>query len=62
MPDTKRGRERKGRGKRHQLREDLYDRELDAFDSDEELDFESLLGDDPENNSLLDGESAASDD
>lgn len=62
MPDTKRGRERKGRGKQHQLRENLYDRELDAIDSDEELDFESLLGGEPEADSLLDEEAAASDD
>ncbi|MFC5973054.1 hypothetical protein ACFPYI_17100 [Halomarina salina] len=61
MPDTKRGRERKGRGKRHQLREDLYDRERDALDSDEELDFDSLLGEDPESDSLLD-DSVPSDD
>ena len=62
MPDTKRGRERKGRGKRSQLREELYDRELDAIESDEELDFESLLGDEAESESLLDEESVASDD
>jgi hypothetical protein len=62
MADTKRGRERKGRGKRHQLREHLYDRELEARESDEEPDFESLLGDEPEAGSLLDEESAASDD
>jgi len=62
MPDTKRGRERKGRGKQHQLREQLYDRELESLDGDEELDFESLLGGEPDADSLLDEESAVSDD
>ena len=37
MPDTKSGRERKGRNKRNQLRQDLYDAELDALDDDEDL-------------------------
>jgi hypothetical protein len=37
MPDTKNGRERKGRNKRNQLRQELYDAELDALDDDEDL-------------------------
>jgi hypothetical protein len=37
MPDTKQGRERKGRNKRSQLQERLYDEEIDAVDSDEDL-------------------------
>ncbi|WP_203229098.1 hypothetical protein [Halobellus captivus] len=37
MPDTKDGRERKGRNKRNQLQERLYDEEMEAIDADEEL-------------------------
>jgi len=37
MPDTKNGRERKGRNKRSQLRAQLYEEELESLDSDEEL-------------------------
>ncbi|WP_336021884.1 hypothetical protein [Halobellus salinisoli] len=37
MPDTKTGRERKGRNKRNQLQEDLYEEEMEALDTDEEL-------------------------
>jgi hypothetical protein len=37
MPDTKNGRERKGRNKRNQLQERLYEREMDALDTDEDL-------------------------
>lgn len=37
MPDTKSGRERKGRNKRSQLQERLYEREMQALDADEEL-------------------------
>ncbi|MWG36146.1 hypothetical protein [Halomarina oriensis] len=62
MPDTKRGRERKGRGKHEQLREHMYDRELESLDSEEDLDFEELLGGDPDGDSLLDEEGAAADD
>ena len=62
MPDTKRGRERKGRGKKHQLREHIYDRELESLDSEEELDFDSLLGDESDADTLIDEESVASDD
>lgn len=41
MPDTKEGRERKGQNKRTQLQQELYEEEMDAIDSDEELpDFE----------------------
>ncbi|MFD1515300.1 hypothetical protein [Halomarina rubra] len=61
MPDTKRGRERKGRGKQHQLREDLYDRELESLESEEEPDFDELLGGEPDADSLLDEEPASDD-
>jgi len=37
MPDTKDGRERKGRNKRSQLQQELYEAELDALDDDEDL-------------------------
>jgi hypothetical protein len=37
MPDTKSGRERKGRNKRNQLQEELYDEEIEALESDEDL-------------------------
>ncbi|MFC6990161.1 hypothetical protein ACFQJD_18325 [Haloplanus sp. GCM10025708] len=37
MPDTKSGREKTGKNKRAQLRERLYDRELETLDGDEEL-------------------------
>lgn len=37
MPDTKAGRERKGKNKRSQLEERLYSRELEALDRDEDL-------------------------
>jgi hypothetical protein len=37
MPDTKSGRERKGRNKRRQLRQELYDAELDTLDDDDDL-------------------------
>ncbi|MGQ4554564.1 hypothetical protein [Halobellus sp. GM3] len=37
MPDTKSGRERKGRNKRTQLQERLYEEEIEAVDTDEEL-------------------------
>ncbi|MBB6646402.1 hypothetical protein [Halobellus ruber] len=37
MPDTKAGRERKGRNKRSQLQEQLYEAELDALDTDDDL-------------------------
>ena len=37
MPDTKSGRERKGRKKREQLRRRLYQRELETLDTDEDL-------------------------
>lgn len=37
MPDTKNGRERKGRNKRNQLQESLYDEEMDALDTEDEL-------------------------
>ncbi|SEG22227.1 hypothetical protein [Halobellus limi] len=37
MPDTKNGRERKGRNKRSQLQEELYEEEIEALDADEEL-------------------------
>ncbi|MFD1597761.1 hypothetical protein [Halobellus rarus] len=37
MPDTKNGRERKGRNKRNQLQEELYEEEIEALDADEEL-------------------------
>lgn len=37
MPDTKAGRERKGRNKRSQLQRKLYQAEVDAIDDDEEL-------------------------
>ncbi|WP_435185003.1 hypothetical protein [Halobellus sp. EA9] len=37
MPDTKAGRERKGRNKRTQLQQELYEEEIDALDSDEDL-------------------------
>lgn len=36
MPDTKSGRERKGVNKRAQLREQLYGKELERLDDDEE--------------------------
>lgn len=51
MPDTKEGRERKGRNKRRQLTERLYRRELDALERDEEPDpfggDADLLADEP---------------
>jgi len=37
MPDTKNGRERKGRNKRSQLQEALYQAEIDALGDDEDL-------------------------
>ena len=37
MPDTKDGRERKGRNKRNQLQRELYEAEADAIDADEDL-------------------------
>lgn len=37
MPDTKSGRERKGKNKRTQLQEELYEEEIDALETDEEL-------------------------
>jgi hypothetical protein len=37
MPDTKAGRERKGRNKRSQLQKQLYEAELDALDTDDDL-------------------------
>jgi hypothetical protein len=37
MPDTKEGRERNGRKKREQLRRQLYERELETLDDDEDL-------------------------
>ncbi|MFB6108004.1 MAG: hypothetical protein ABEJ82_04070 [Haloplanus sp.] len=37
MPDTKSGRERKGRNKRAQLRRRLYRQELEALDADDDL-------------------------
>jgi len=37
MPDTKEGRERKGKNKRTQLQKELYEEEIDALDSDEDL-------------------------
>ncbi|WP_197052429.1 hypothetical protein [Halobellus rufus] len=37
MPDTKNGRERKGRNKRSQLQEELYEEEMEALDTDDEL-------------------------
>ncbi|MUV57315.1 hypothetical protein SAMN04487947_0666 [Halogeometricum rufum] len=37
MPDTKNGRERKGRNKRSQLQESLYSEEIEALEADEEL-------------------------
>ncbi|MFB6123053.1 MAG: hypothetical protein ABEJ78_06315 [Haloferacaceae archaeon] len=37
MPDTKSGREKKGENKRAQMRERLYDRELETLDGEEEL-------------------------
>ncbi|SFR35334.1 hypothetical protein [Halogeometricum limi] len=37
MPDTKNGRERKGRNKRNQLQESLYNDEMDALNTDDEL-------------------------
>lgn len=37
MPDTKAGREQKGRNKRSQLQKELYEAEVDAIDDDESL-------------------------
>jgi len=37
MPDTKSGRERNGRNKRAQLRQQLYEQELETLDEDAEL-------------------------
>lgn len=37
MPDTKNGRERKGRNKKNQLQERLYSNEIEAVESDDEL-------------------------
>ena len=37
MPDTKNGRERKGRNKRSQLQEQLYEEEMESLDDDDEL-------------------------
>jgi hypothetical protein len=37
MPDTKSGRERKGRNKRHQLQEELYEAEVEAINDEAEL-------------------------
>jgi hypothetical protein len=37
MPDTKSGRERNGRKKREQLRQRLYERELETLDDEGEL-------------------------
>lgn len=36
MPDTKSGRERKGANKRAQLRRQLYGKELERLDADDE--------------------------
>lgn len=45
MPDTKSGRERKGRNKAAQLREALYERELTSFEDDDDLVFLEDAGD-----------------
>jgi len=37
MPDTKSGRERNGRKKREQLRQRLYEQELETLDDEGEL-------------------------
>lgn len=37
MPDTKDGRERSGRNKRSQLQQELYEAEVDALGTDDEL-------------------------
>jgi hypothetical protein len=37
MPDTKSGRERNGRNKRAQLRQRLYEEELESLDEEAEL-------------------------
>jgi len=37
MPDTKSGRERNGRNKRAQLRQQLYEQELESLDEDADL-------------------------
>jgi len=37
MPDTKSGRERNGKKKREQLRQRLYEQELETIDEDAEL-------------------------
>jgi len=52
MPDTKRGRERKGRNKRLQRVERLYAKELERLEADESLpDFDAadadLVADEP---------------
>ncbi len=45
MPDTKRGRERKGRVKQHQRRRREVERELERHEGDEEVDFDELYED-----------------
>lgn len=37
MPDTKSGREKSGQKKREQLRQRLYEREVESLDADEDL-------------------------
>ena len=37
MPDTKSGRERNGKNKRQQLRQRLYEEELESLDGEEDL-------------------------
>jgi len=37
MPDTKSGRERNGKNKRAQLRQRLYEEEMDTIDDDADL-------------------------
>lgn len=37
MPDTKSGRERNGKNKRAQLRQRLYEEELDSLDAEADL-------------------------
>lgn len=47
MPDTKNGREQKGRNKRSQLQEELYEEEIEAVEADEELPQFEPSGDNP---------------
>lgn len=51
MPDTKNGRERKGRNKRNQLQESLYSEEVDALDTEDEL--PSFESDEPRDSEFL---------